>query len=578
MIVKYRRKKIVVSAKRRRLPALSLLLAFALFIASGQRCFAEQRAPRHLYLGVDAVPYHIFVEAQQQGLFKDFSPPSKLISVFPTLSNYAWAVILNTEKLESYQAKYYHLGFNKVVGRLLYEVGKPVYPNKLDYSDNRVLKKVLAYITSGGSTKSEMKNLSRKVLASSEPRLFFCLIDASDIIAHMKGAKGLHKMLKAIDQELIVLRKKHLEKFKEPLAVTIISDHGNTLVSGKIIDFGRALKEKNFRLTKTIKGPDDVVFHNSGILSVAPFFIQDARKVELAHLLAVQPWADVVVTFDNEQGLFLVISQKGTLSFDYNEERNEFRIADISGEEPLGLVEQGLPVGEWIPQSKVFEASVKTFYPDSLMRIQTGLTHRGVNHPASVLVSLKRGFESGSKFMKFLAKFKGRSGTHGGLAAYESLGAISSTDFTFPEWVPAYEVHNLIEGHDFEKRFEAMTLIWKEGGKCLMRFGQPLLDIAGMASVEFTLQTYDFEKQRFSNSYDLYKVKIPERMNDGPSHGKARYYDVTLSKTLEPEAIYQIQTEVLDASHRVVAQLRTKRIQVMPFKGYATFPIKKIFK
>lgn len=575
MISKYRRKKIAVGRKRRFLPALGLILFLTLVFAFGNRCFAGETAPRHLYLAVDAVPYRIFVEAQQKGLFKDFSPPSKLISVFPSLSNYAWSVILNTEKLESYQAKYYHLGFNKAVGRTLYEVGKPAYPNKLDYSDDKVLINVLAYITSGSFIKSEMKNLSQKVLASSEPRLFFGFIGISDIIAHMKGAAGLHKLLRAIDQELIVLRKKHLEKFKEPLAVTIISDHGNTLVSGKIIDFGKALKENNFRLTKKIKGPNDVVFQNTGILSVAPFFIQDARKVELAHVLAAQPWADVVVTIDNERGVFLVISQKGTLSFEYNEEMNEFRITEVTGEDPLGLVEQGLLPGQWIPQSEVFEASVKTLYPDSLMRIQAGLTQNSVNYPASVLVSLKRGFESGSKFMKFLAKFKGRSGTHGGLAACESLGVISSTDFSFPEWVPAYEVHKLIPGYDFKKRFEAVTLIWKEGGKCLMRFGQPLLDLPGVASVEFKVQTFDYQKHEFSSSYDLYRVKIPEGMDNGFSHGKARYYDVTLPKLLKAEEVYQIQTKVLDASHRAVAELRTKRIQIMPFKGYSTFPIIK---
>ena len=573
----HRKKRLAVRPRRRYFFALSLLLFLALVFTSENRCMAEGRAPRHLYLAVDAVPYRIFVEAQQEGLFKDFHPPSKLISVFPSLSNYAWSVILNTEELESYQAKYYHPGLNKVVGRLLHEVGKPSYPNKLDYSDNKTFKKVLAYITSGSFTKSEMKDLSRRVLASSKPRLFFGFIGTSDIIAHMKGAAGLHKLLEALDRELIALRQKHLEKFKEPLAVTIISDHGNTLISGKIIDFEKALKENNFRLTDRIKGPNDVVFHNSGILSIAPFFIQDARKVELAHLLSTQPWAEIVVTFDKERGVFLVISERGSLSFEYNEERNEFRITDISGEDPLGLVEQGLAPGEWIPQSRVFEASVKTLYPDSLMRIQTGLTPKGINHPASVLVSLKQGFESGNRFMKFLSIFKGRSGTHGGLEASESLGVISSTDFTFPEWVPAYEVHNLIEGYDFENRFEAVTLIWEETGKCVMRFGQPLLDIPGAASVEFKVQTYDYQKQQFSNSYDLYKVKIPERLNDAFSHGKARYYDITLPKALNREEVYQIQTRVLDASHRVLVQIKTERIQVMPFKGYSTFPINEIF-
>jgi len=567
------KQRIFENTKRRHLSALSLLLFFTLLFVFGAKSYADELPPRHLYLGVDAVPFHIFVEAQERGLFKDFHPPSKTISVFPSLSNYAWAVILNTEELESYQARYYHYGLNRIVGRLLQEVSKPTYPNKFDYADFKVIKKIKAYVTGGGTVKGEMRHLSRKILASNKPRLFFCLIYTSDIVAHMKGAKGLHKLLKTVDQELLAIRKVHLEKFKEPLVVTLISDHGNTLTSGKIINVDKALEGSHFHLTKTVKGPDDVVYYSSGMLSVANFFIQDERKIELAKILSTQPWADLVVTLDKEKGVFLVISQKGTSAFEYKEERNEFRITDLAGEDPLGLVEQGLPVGQWIPQSEVFKASVKTHYPDSLMRIQRGLTRRGVHHPASVTVSLKIGCESGNKFMKFLSKFKGRSGTHGGLAYPESVGFMSSTDYMFPEWVSAYEVHNLIKGHDFEKRFEAMTLISEGGGKCIIRFGQPLLDIPDVASVQFTLQTFDHQKHEFSKSYDLYELKIPSRISDVSLHGQARFFDVALPKTLEPEVLYQVKAQVFDANHKVVAQLKPKRFELMLYKTYILFPI-----
>lgn len=566
-----------IAAHRNRLSALSLLLCLALSLFLAVRSYADEPAPRVLFLGVDAIPYRIFVEAQEQGLFKDFKRPSRMISVFPSLSNYAWATLMNTEKLESYQAKYYHWGFNRVVGRLFHEVGKPPFPNRFDYSDDSVLKKVLAYITGGSSTKKEMKKLSKRVLASNEPRIFYYFCAASDIVAHMRGAKGLHKMLRIIDREVTVMRQKHLEKFNEPLVVIFVSDHGNTLVSGKIIDLDDVIKKNNFRLTNSLEGPDDVVCRNSGILSVASFFIQEPRKIELAYALSTQPWADVVVTRDNKRGLFLVISQKGTLSYEYNEESEEFRIAEVTGEDPLGLIEQGLPLGEWIPQSEVLEASVKTLYPDSLMRIQRGLTDRGVCHPAAVNVSLKLGCESGSKFMKFLAKFRGRSGTHGSLSAYDSIGVMASTDHVYPEWVPIYEVHKLIEGYDFEKRFAAMTLIWGEGGKCIARFGQPLLDAPGIARIQFTLRTYDHQKGQFSKSYDLYKVKIRPGANPSSLNGQARFYDVSLPKTLVPKVVYEIETRALDAKNRVVARLKIERFHIMPYKGYKTIPIQKIY-
>lgn len=568
--------KIVVTRKDKFQFVISVLLFFTLIFAFEINGFPADSSPRHLYLGLDSVPYSIFVEAQERGLFKDFRPPSKVIAPFPALSNYAWAVIMNTEKVESYQAKYYHFGLNKIVGRLMHEVGKPTYPNRFDFSDDRVIKKILAYITGGGSVKGEMKHLADKVLSSNQPRLFFALIGTSDIVAHMKGAKGLHKLLKIVDRELVRIREEHFKKFKEPLVVTLISDHGNTLKSGKIISVKKILKENNFNLTKKLKGPNDVIYHNSGILSVANFFIQDTRKIELAHTFATQPWSDVVVTFDREGDVFLVISQKGTLAFECREEKNEFRIKNLIGEDPLGLVPH-LPLGKWIPQSQVLEASVKSGYPDSLMRIQAGLTQRRVNHPASVIVSLKKGWESGSKFMKFLSKLRGRSGTHGALAALESIGIISSTDYDFPEWVPAREVHELIEGYDFEKRFEAMTLIWTGNGNCKMRFGQPLLDIPDIASVQFIIQIFDHQRHRFSRSYDLYKMKLPSGYIQASSLGEPRFFDAILPKAPKQEVLFQLQARVLDVNGRVVAKLKTKRLTIMRYKGYSKFPIKKIF-
>ena len=555
---------------------IGLLLFFTLVFALEIKSFADDFNPRHLYLGLDSVPYSIFVEAQERGLFKDFRSPSRVIAPFPALSNYAWAVIMNTEKVESYQAKYYHFGLNKIVGRLMHEVGKPTYPNQFDFSDDRVIKKIIAYITGGGSVKGEMKHLGDRVLSSNQPRLFFALIGTSDIVAHMKGAKGLHKLLKIVDRELVRIREEHFKKFKEPLVVTIVSDHGNTLKSGKIISVKKVLKGNNFNLTKELKGPNDVIYHSSGILSVANFFIQDARKIELAHALATQPWSDVVVTFDREKGVFLVISQKGILAFEYCEEKNEFRINNLVGEDRLELVPH-LPLGKWIPQSQILEASVKTGYPDSLMRILTGITHRRVNHPASVIVSLKPGYESGSKFMKFLSIFKGRSGTHGALAALESIGIISSTDYEFPEWIPAREVHKLIEGYDFGERFEAMTLIWTENGNCKMRLGQPLLDIPDIASVQFIIQVFDQKRSRFSRPYDLYKMKLPSGYIQASSLGEPRFFDAILPKAPKQEVLFQLQARVLDVNSRVVAKLKTKRLTIMRYQGYSKFPVKKIF-
>jgi hypothetical protein len=564
--------------KNRFSATLLLVLIVASAVCSGRMSFAEDLPPRHLCFGVDAVPYSVFVEAQQKGMFKDFRPPSRMISSFPSLTNYAWAVIMNTEKVEGYQAQYYHFGLNRIVGRLFHEVGKPSFSNQYEYRDDSIFKKIKAYITSGGSIEGEMKHLAEEVLSSNQPRLFFAFTEISDITAHMKGKKGLLRLLEILDRELVRIREEHLKKFNEPLEVTLLSDHGNTLLKGKIISVDKALKGHGFKLRKKLEGPDDVIYHTSGILSVACFFIQDERKFELARLLAAQPWADIVAAYDKGEDVIYALSRKGILAFEYYPARDEFRLRIVSGEDPLGLVQQGLPVGEWIPQSVVFEASIKTDFPDSLMRIQKGITGRDVNNPASILVSLTPGCESGSKFIKFFSQFKGRSGTHGSLNALDSIGFISSTDYDFPEWVTAYEFHKHIDGFDFEKRFNALTLIsWGEE-KCKVRIGQPLLDIPGAASVRFSVKGYDYQRQRFSKSYDLYEVGIPLRVNRPSLHGQARFFDAELPKCLETGVWYLLQAQVLDSNRKVIARLEAKRFHIMPYWGYRKFSVRKVYK
>jgi len=571
-------KKSLTPEKSRLSATLFLILIVALSVCSGRSSFAEDLPPRHLCFGVDAVPYSVFVEAQQKGMFKDFQPPSRMISSFPSLTNYAWAVIMNTEKVEGYQAQYYHFGLNRIVGRLFHEVGKPSFVNQYEYRDDSIFKKIKAYITSGGSIKGEMEHLAEEVLSSNQPRLFFAFTEISDITAHMKGKPGLLRLLKILDRELVHIREEHLRKFNEPLEVTLLSDHGNTLLKGKIISVDKALKSHGFKLKKRLEGPDDVIYHSSGILSVACFYIQDERKFKLARLLAAQPWADIVVTYYKGEDVIYALSRKGILAFEYNPARDEFRLRIVSDEDPLGLIQQGLPAGEWIPQSEVFEASIKTDFPDSLMRIQKGITGRDVNNPASILVSLKPGHESGSKFIKFFSHFKGRSGTHGSLNALDSIGFISSTDYDFPEWVSAYDFHKHIEGFDFEKRFDALTLIsWGEE-KCKIRIGQPLLDIPGAASVRFSVKAYDYMRQRFSRSYDLYEVSIPIQVNYPSLHGQPRFFDAELPKCPGTRVWYLLQAQVLDSNRKVIARLETKRFHIMPYWGYKKFSVKKIFK
>jgi hypothetical protein len=502
-----------------------------------------------------------------------------MISTFPALTNYAWSVILNTGQVEGYQTKYYNPDLNRIEGGFQDLFKSKGFPNKFDYIQENMLSQLQAYIFGHSGIRKRMKNLGKKLLSSNRPRLFFAFIGVSDIIAHMKGEPGLLKFLDTVDRELIRIRKEHLEKFGEPLEVTMVSDHANTLEHGKVINVYRFLRENDFFPSKKLKNPDDVIYHTAGILSVAPFYIQEPRKMELARALAAQPWAELVVTTDKNLDNYIILSETGTLVFAFSRENETFKILKINRKDPTGLTQKGLALGKWIPQSEVFQASWTTPYPDCLKRILMALNGELVRYPASVLVSFKYGYESGSdRLMNLLSGLKkSRHGTHGGLAALDSIGFISSTRQTFPGWVSAYQVHNQIQGTRFALKYEAMTFIWDEGGACKMRLGQSLLEKPEAVSLRFRLKTLANKKYTLSKKCHLFSVglKASDRKKSQPL--QSRFMDINLPCTINSGYIYQLQAQVLDNQDKIIAQTKTKPFQINHIRGYIRIPLQTFF-
>ncbi|MCJ7580452.1 MAG: hypothetical protein MUP98_07945, partial [Candidatus Aminicenantes bacterium] len=487
--------------KRSRFTISRKLLIF-LFIALvlSPPSFGQNQNQRHLFFCLDSVPYSVFMKAKNKGLFKNFQTPSRMISTFPALTNYAWSVILNAGEVEGYQTRYYDPVMNRLEGGFKDLFKSKGFPNKFDYIQENIMIQLQAYAFGRSGIDKKMKSLGEKVLSSNTPRLFFAFIGISDIMAHMKGEEGLDEILLAVDANLSQIQEEHLRKYNEPLEVTMLSDHGSTLQKGQVLNIHRTLKEANFNPVKSLENPDDVIYQTSGILSVAPFFIQEPRREELARKLAEQPWAELTATYAKGTGHFLILSQAGSIEVEYSEDKNAFRMENLKGSDPLGLIEQGLALEEWIPQSDIFQASLATNFPDGLKRIQMSLNGNIVKYPASVLVSIRYGYESSSsRFMNWFSGIKkSRHGTHGGLAALDSVGFISSTRQTFPEWVSAYNIRHQIKGLNFALRYEDLTFLWKDDATCWMRLGQALLDLPDADSIQFRIQTLANEKYTVS--------------------------------------------------------------------------------
>ena len=62
---------------------------------------------KKLAVCLDGVPYEVMAELWDQGFFREFSRPVKLISVFPSVSDVALSELLQAEKVPGYENLYF---------------------------------------------------------------------------------------------------------------------------------------------------------------------------------------------------------------------------------------------------------------------------------------------------------------------------------------------------------------------------------------------------------------------------------------------------------------------------------------
>ncbi len=109
---------------------LILLLPFLLSAQQYKNInVGENLNQRHLFFCLDSIPYSVFMKAKDNGLFKNFQAPSRMISTFPALTNYAWSIILNAGEVEGYQTRYYDPIMNRLEGGFSSLYSKSVGPD-----------------------------------------------------------------------------------------------------------------------------------------------------------------------------------------------------------------------------------------------------------------------------------------------------------------------------------------------------------------------------------------------------------------------------------------------------------------
>jgi hypothetical protein len=401
--------------------------------------------PQRLVLALDGVPHELFVEAQAEGLFRDFGPAARMVASFPSLSAVSFAAIGGTELPDGYQTMRYDADTNQVVGNTIATLSPRNHQNlPADNSSHSLMHRMIGYVTPYPVALRDLERIRRELLASRKAG-FVAYLAQSDVILHVDGREAGLRFLRDLDAFLASLQADVRARTGRGLMVDLVSDHGSTLVKGRDVPLAQQLRRCGYRRNDRLDAPTDVAYSLAGIIgSVAVTAMPQAvepvadclARTDGVELVAVDRGERVgVLGADGSQAeLWLVPGEAGA------SERYAYRA--LRGD-PLGLLaprydaaiagaESGAPTGPTAAAparifgaDALFRATLDAPWPDPLRRLWRAF-HGSVKEPSPILVSLADGREAGYRTVRAAAWLRGRGGTHGALTRRASLGILAS--------------------------------------------------------------------------------------------------------------------------------------------------------
>ncbi len=422
----------------------------------------------HVVIVLDGVPFDVFAGLYDRGRFRLFAPPSRLISVFPAMTDLALARVFDAGPCLGYEALYYDHARNRLSdgqGVYLSGANAPWTP-AVDYRC-RTNWDSLAYLDPKAVWRHELEGITRTVAAANDGRVTVYTV-ATAGLATRGGRQAVVDYLAMVDAlcERITYQRRGRVRF------TMLADHGHGLTPCRRVSFADALRRAGFRVAKSIKDDRDVVMPAFGL--VTSLAVHTRSPQAAADVLLTQEGIDLVMypapaeegpavvvrsadgearimcSTDRATGVGPVRAPVGNRCHTLGDDRSgddRYIYLSLTGD-PLRLLPildrlraDGLVAGDGSVADRDWLASTADHvYPDPLHRIWSAFQPGDlVENPADLLVSLKEGYACGSKFFAALVKVES---THGSLARGSSTTFMASNAVQLP---PALRVDEVSE-------------------------------------------------------------------------------------------------------------------------------------
>jgi hypothetical protein len=399
---------------------------------------------RELYILLDGVPYEMMADMYEQGHFRLFHRPSRLISCFPSMTDVAFSEVFGLSPVLAYEAGYYDRDNAKLHdGNRVYLSGKnEPWNERLDYR-GRLWIDAVAYVWPRWWLSHEMDRILDKYRKSNKQRVSGYSVSGT-CMGTNEGRDGYTEVLLRAEKlcEAAMLASEGRVK------ITMFADHGHNLTHGKSIDLKALLERAGFHVAEKLKKPNDVVIPEFGLITCASI---DTLCPELVASIVVQIEGMNLAMYKNRWGSVVVLDRSGKALVDCRDGRYRYQI--LHGDPlKLGPVFENLrsakllDADDYATDKDVFRATNSHEYPDALARIWRAF-HGLVKNVPAVVVTTKDGWYCGKGKFDF---FVDVASTHGSLNYVNSVTFAMSTAGELPEVLRLRELRPALENLGLE--------------------------------------------------------------------------------------------------------------------------------
>jgi hypothetical protein len=375
---------------------------------------------RKLAVCLDGVPFAQMAELWDEGYFREFSRPTRMISTFPSLSDVALTSVMNAGKVPGYENLYFDVRQNRLGGGPFSTLSKARIPylEILDYDEPGIFKG-MAYILPDKTFRADLGRFLKKYQISRELR-FTSHLCSTDALCHVRSRAEFRPYLLEVDA---LLREIFMSCLGQ-LDFIVFSDHGNSQVDSHQVDIQLLLKRHGFQLESSLNDEKSVVVPAFGLVGAIAVYCHPSDSPRLAEILAYSEGVDFCVYA--EGGAARIVSSQGIASINkdtsgklqfVNETGDFLQMSAIL----LEMKTNGqLDSNGFAPASVWFQATADHVYPNAVNALYEAVTNHVLN-PANVLVSLKDGYHYGSTFFNRLVTLRS---THGSLYTTQMTGFV----------------------------------------------------------------------------------------------------------------------------------------------------------